>query len=159
MIILVPNNKKYVVDFYRDLLYYFIDMKFDHAIYTIGYDITDTNSIDNIENDVSIKYLRVEEIKEINDVFPLDIIDEILEEYYERLEHIPDLDNREDVEQWVIATKVKDELERIRNIVIDELKEKLDNLKGCVFVEIIDGDVNKAKEILKEEFKDYIIVE
>jgi hypothetical protein len=76
-----------------------------------------------------------------------------------KLEHIPDLNSREDVEQWVIAVKVKEELERIKNIVIEELKERFEHLKQCIFVEVVDGDINKAKEILKEKYKDYIIVE
>lgn len=159
MIILVPKDKEYIIDFYRDLLYYFISEELNHAAYMLGYDITDIERIENKESGVIIRYLRVEEIKEINDISPLDVINEILEEYYERLEHIPDLNSREEVEEYIIGTKVKDELERIKNIVIDELKERLEHLKGCVFVEIAEGDINKTKEVLKEKYKDYIIVE
>jgi hypothetical protein len=162
MIILIPKDKEYMLEFHRDLLYYFIGYELNHIAYMLGYDVTDIERIEDKENNVIIRYLRVEEIKEVNDMFPLDVIDEILEEYYVKLEHIPDLNNRDEVEEWVIAVKVKDELERIKNIVIDELKEKLGNLKGCVFVEVVEGDINKAKEILKEKYfiyKDYIIVE
>jgi hypothetical protein len=162
VIILVPKDKEYIISFYRDLLYYFIGDELNHATYMLGYDITDIERIEDKENNIIIRYLKVEEIKEINDMFPLDVIDEILEEYYIKLEHIPNLDEREEVEQWVISVKVKEELERIREIVIDELKEKLDHLKGCIFVEIAEGDINKAKEILKEKYfiyKDYIMVE
>jgi hypothetical protein len=125
----------------------------------LGYDITDTERIEDKENNVIIRYLKLEEIKELNDVFPLDVIDEILEEYYLKLEHIPDLDKRDEVEEWVIAVKVKEELERIKNIVVEELKERFEHLKGCIFVEVAEGDINKAKEILKEKYKDYIMVE
>jgi hypothetical protein len=159
LIILVPNDKKYIIDFYRDLLYYFIDFDLNDIAYRLGYDVTDIERIEDKENNVIIRYLRVEEIKEINDIFPLDVIDEILEEYYLKLEHIPDLNKRDEVEEWVIAVKVKEELERIKNIVIEELKERLEHLKGCVFVEVAEGDINKAKEVLKEKYKDYIIVE
>jgi hypothetical protein len=159
MIILVPNDKKYIIDFYRDVLYYFIGYDLNDIAYRLGYDVTDIERIEDKENNVIIRYLRVEEIKEINDIFPLDVIDEILEEYYLKLEHIPDLNKRDEVEEWVIAVKVKEELERIKNIVIEELKERLEHLKGCVFVEVAEGDINKAKEVLKEKYKDYIIVE
>ena len=159
MIILVPKDKEYMLEFHRDLLYYFIGYELNHIAYMLGYDITDIERIENKENNIIIRYLKVEEIKELNDVFPLTIIDEILEEYYLKLEHIPDLDKREEVEEWVIAVKVKEELERIKNIVIEELKERFEHLKQCIFVEIADGDVNKAKEMLKEKYKDYIIVE
>jgi hypothetical protein len=159
MIILVPKDKEYIIDFYRDLLYYFIDYDLNDIAYMLGYDVTDIERIEDKENNVIIRYLKVEEIKEINDVFPLDIIDEILEEYYLKLEHIPDLNNRSEVEEYIIGTKVKDELERIKNIVIEELKERLGHLRGCVFVEIAEGDINKAKEMLKEKYKYYIIVE
>lgn len=159
MIILIPKDKEYMLEFHRDLLYYFVGYELNHIAYMLGYDITDIERIENKENNIIIRYLKVEEIKELNDVFPLTIIDEILEEYYLKLEHIPDLDKREEVEEWVIAVKVKEELERIKNIVIEELKERFEHLKQCIFVEIADGDVNKAKEMLKEKYKDYIIVE
>jgi len=159
MIILIPKDKEYMLEFHRDLLYYFVGYELNHIAYMLGYDITDIERIENKENNIIIRYLKVEEIKELNDVFPLTIIDEILEEYYLKLEHIPDLDKREEVEEWVIAVKVKEELERIKNIVIEELKERFEHLKQCIFVEVIDGDVNKAKEMLKEKYKDYIIVE
>jgi hypothetical protein len=159
MIILIPKDKEYMLEFHRDLLYYFIGYDLNNIAYMLGYDITDIERIEDNENNVIIRYLKVEEIKELNDVFPLTIIDEILEEYYLKLEHIPDLNSREDVEQWVIAVKVKEELERIKNIVIEELKERFEHLKQCIFVEVVDGDINKAKEILKEKYKDYIIVE
>jgi hypothetical protein len=159
MIILVPKDKEYMLEFHRDLLYYFIGYELNHIAYMLGYDITYIERIEDKENNVIIRYLKVEEIKELNDVFPLDVIDEILEEYYLKLEHIPDLDKRDEVEEWVIAVKVKDELERIKNIVVEELKERFEHLKGCIFVEIAEGDINKAKELLKKEFKDYIMVE
>jgi len=159
MIVLVPKDKEYIVSFYRDLLYYFMGYGLNGITYRLGYDITDIERIEDKENNVIIRYLRVEEIKEINDIFPLDIIDEILEEHRLRLEHIPNLEDRDEVEQWIISVKVKEELERIKNIVMEELKEKVDHLKGCVFVEVAEGDINKAKEILKEKFKDYIMVE
>jgi len=159
MIVLVPKDKEYIVSFYRDLLYYFMDYGLNNIAYRLGYDITDIERIEDKENNVIIRYLRVEEIKEINDIFPLDIIDEILEEHRLRLEHIPNLEDRDEVEQFIISVKVKEELERIKNIVMEELKEKVDHLKGCVFVEVAEGDINKAKEILKEKFKDYIMVE
>jgi hypothetical protein len=162
MIILVPKDKDYIISFHRDLLYYFIGYDLNDVAYRLGYDISDIERIEDKESNIIIRYLRVEEIKEINDISPLDMIEEVLEEYYLKLEHIPDLNDREEVEQWVISVKVKEELERIREIVIDELKEKLDHLKGCIFVEIAEGDINKAKEILKEKYfiyKDYIMVE
>jgi len=159
MIILIPKDKEYMLEFHRDLLYYFMGYDLNDIAYRLGYDITDIERIEDKENNIIIRYLRVEEIKEINDVFPLDVIDEILEEYYLKLEHIPDLNDEDEVEKWVISVKFKEELERIKNIIIEELKERLDHLKGCVFVEVIEGEKDKAKELLKEEFKDYIIVE
>jgi len=162
LIILVPKDKEYILEFHRDLLYYFMGYDLDDVAYRLGYDITDIERIEDKENNIIIRYLRVEEIEEINDVSPLDMIEEVLEEYYIKLEHIPNLDNREEVEQWVISVKVKEELERIKNIVIEELKERLDHLKGCIFLQVAEGDINKAKEILKEKYftyKDYIMVE
>jgi len=162
VIILVPKNNEYILEFHRDLLYYFMGYDLDDVAYRLGYDITDIERIEDKENNIIIRYLRVEEIKEINDVSPLDMIDEVLEDYYIKLEHIPDLNNRDEVEEWVISVKVKEELESIRDMVIEELKEKLEHLKGCIFLQVAEGDVNKAKEILKEKYftyKDYIMVE
>jgi hypothetical protein len=159
MIILIPKDKEYMLEFHRDLLYYFIGYNLSNIAYMLGYDITDIKRIEDKENNVIIRYLKVEEIKELNDVFPLYVIDEILEEYYLKLEHIPDFNNKNDVEQWVIAVKVKDELERIKNMVVEELKERFEHLKQCVFVEVSEGDIDKAKQLLNEKFKDYIIVE
>jgi hypothetical protein len=162
VIILVPKNNEYILEFHRDLLYYFMGYDLDDVAYRLGYDITDIERIEDKENNIIIRYLRVEEIKEINDVSPLDMIDEVLEDYYIKLEHIPDLNNRDEVEEWVISVKVKEELESIRDMVIEELKEKLEHLKGCIFLQVAEGDVNKAKEILREKYftyKDYIMVE
>jgi hypothetical protein len=65
----------------------------------------------------------------------------------------------ESVERWVIAVKVSEEVERLKKQIEKEMIERLSFFKSCIFAEVISGSREKAKELIKQKFPDYEIIE
>jgi hypothetical protein len=156
--LLVPKNKKDEIEWNRDKIYYFLDFDLDNLVTSFGHSQSDIDRIEDKENGVIIRYFVVDDIRELYNIFPLDDIDEFLEEYYEITEDLPDFDDRRSIERWVIAVKVAEELERLRRHIEKEMIERLGFFKGCIFVEVVSGG-EKAKELIKEKFANYEIIE
>jgi adenosine deaminase len=157
--LLVPKNKKDEIEWNRDKIYYFLDFDLDNLVTSFGHSQSDIDRIEDKENGVIIRYFVVDDIRELYDIFPLDDIDEFLEEYYEITEDLPDFDDRRSVERWVIAVKVAEEIERLKKQIEREMIERFSFFKGCIFVEVTSGSREKAKELIKQKFPDYEIVE
>jgi adenosine deaminase len=158
VILLVPNSKKDEIEWNRDKIYYFLDFDLDNLVTSFGHNQSDIDRIEDKENGVIIRYFVVDEIRELYNIFPLDDIDEFLEEYYEITEDLPDFDDRRSVERWVIAVKVSEEVERLKGQIEKEMIERLSFFKGCIFAEVISGSREKAKELIKQKFQDYEII-
>jgi hypothetical protein len=94
MMLLVPNSKKDEIEWNRDKIYYFLDFDLDNLVTSFGHSQSDIERIEDKENGVIIRYFVVDEIRELYNIFPLDDIDEFLEEYYEITEDLPDFDDR-----------------------------------------------------------------
>jgi hypothetical protein len=159
VLLLVPSSKKDEIEWSRDKIYYFLDFDLDNLVTSFGHSQSDIERIEDKENGVIIRYFVVDEIRELYNIFPLDDIDEFLEEYYEITEDLPDFDDRRSVERWVIAVKVSEELERLKRYIEKEMIERLSFFKGCIFAEVISGSREKAKELIKQKFPDYEIIE
>lgn len=157
--LLVPKDKKDEIEWNRDKIYYFLDFDFDNLVTSFGHDQSDIDRIEDKENGIIIRYFVVDEIRELYGIFPLDEIDEFLEEYYEITEDLPDFDDKRSVERWVIAVKVSEEVERLKRQIEREMIERLSFFKGCIFVEVISGSREKAKELIKQKFPNYEIIE
>jgi len=158
MMLLVPNSKKDEIEWNRDKIYYFLDFDLDNLVTSFGHSQSDIERIEDKENGVIIRYFVVDEIRELYNIFPLDDIDEFLEEYYEITEDLPDFDDRRSIERWVIAVKVSEEIERLKRQIEKEMIERLSFFKGCIFAEVISGSREKAKELIKQKFQDYEII-
>jgi hypothetical protein len=156
--LLVPNSKKDEIEWNRDKIYYFLDFDLDNLVTSFGHSQSDIERIEDKENGVIIRYFVVDEIRELYNIFPLDDIDEFLEEYYEITEDLPDFDDRRSIERWVIAVKVSEEIERLKRQIEKEMIERLSFFKGCIFAEVISGSREKAKELIKQKFQDYEII-
>jgi hypothetical protein len=157
--LLVPNSKKNEIELNRDKIYYFLDFDLDNLVTSLGHYPANIDRIEDKENGVIIRYFVVDEIRELYDIFPLDEIDEFLEEYYEITEDLPDFDDRRSVERWVIAVKFAEEVERLKRQIEREMIERFSFFKGCIFVEVFSGSKEKAKELIRQKFPNYEIVE
>jgi len=157
--LLVPNSKKDEIEWNRDKIYYFLDFDLDNLVISFGHNQSDIERIEDKENGVIIRYFVVNEIRELYNIFPLDDIDEFLEEYHEITEDLPDFDDRRSVERWVIAVKIAEEVERLKRQIEKEMIERLSFFKGCIFAEVISGSREKAKELINQKFPDYEIIE
>jgi hypothetical protein len=158
MLILVPKSKQNEIEWNKEIIYHFIGYKLDNLAYVFGYD--SMSEIDRVEDEngkTLMRFLKIEEIREVNDEFPLDVIDEELEELYESLEELPNMEEKKEVERWIINVKVRDELERIRKALEKRMKENFEFLKGCIFIETLENR-EKCLEKIKEIFPDYVIV-
>jgi len=159
MMLLVPNSKKDEIEWNKYKIYYFLDFDLDNLVTSFGLSQANIDRIEDKENGVIIRYFVVSEIRELYNIFPLDEIDEFLEEYYEITEDLPDFDDRRSVERWVIAVKISEEVERLKRQIEREMIERLSFFKGCIFVEVMSGSREKAKELIKQKFPNYEIIE
>jgi|GEM_PF-6152776 len=158
MKILIPNEKKTDFELYRYIFYYLTEFDLRDFVLNIGLDPIVIESFRDEEKKGSMSYVVIEEIKEITDIFPISIIDERIEEIEEELESLPDLNDKRDVERWIINSKLREELQLLRNIIEEELIERLSVIKGCVLVEIYENR-EACIEKLKELFPNYFMIE
>jgi hypothetical protein len=136
VILLVPISKKDEIEWNRDKIYYFLDFDLDNLVTSFGHNQSDIDRIEDKENGVIIRYFVVDEIRELYNILPLEEIDEFLE-----------------------AVKVSEELERLKRQIEREMIKRLSFFKGCIFVEVISGSREKAKELIKQKFPNYEIIE
>jgi len=157
MILLIPKSKEDEIDYNKDVIYRFIDFDLDDLVRSFGFEIDKIDRV--IENNKTImRYFVVDYIADIIDIFPIDIIDAKIEEYEEIIDRLPNFEDRREVENWIISVKMRDELKIIREILVDEMKERLGFLKGCIFVEILENK-ELCMQKIKEMFPDYIVFE
>jgi len=157
MILLIPKSKEDEIDYNKDVIYRFIDFDLDDLVRSFGFEIDKIDRV--IENDKTImRYFVVDYIDDIIDIFPIDIIDSKIEEYEEIIDRLPDFEDKKEVETWVIAVKIRDELKIVREILVDEMKRRFEFLKGCIFVEILENK-ELCREKIKEMFPNYIVFE
>ena len=158
MIVLVPNEKRTDFELNRHIFYYVTEFDLRDFVLNIGLDPLVIKSFRDEGKKASMSYVVVKEIKEVCDIFPISTIDERIEEIEEELESLPDFDDKKDVERWIINSKLREELEILRNRVEEELIERLSVIESCILVEIYENR-EACIEKLKEMFPNYFIIE